>query len=311
MKLTNTFCLVIVTFFFSTFGFYKNHKIIYKDANFIVSTIINIDSTKVDITNIQKQLQIMGTFFSWLTCPDSVDTQKDSLPKPLLVYMTKNDGLTGFQDKKNQRVVEFDNTNMIKSIMCTPCARKITEEEYEYFRKNNKVIPGMNIISENDAIEKAQKFFSNLLMFYGMQNDISVYDSVIVNLHLNHGRYKISFLSKIKNHIRDNREAVIAISPINGQVLRFYTPMGLLVNQDLNYKPKFKYEQVSELIEELRINNKFHMYESRGLLLQPFHQQWKKWVWVLTGFRDSTSYHASYLVIDSKTGEILTNQFGN
>lgn len=302
-------CLVIISFCFSIYGFYKNQKIIYKNSKFIVSTNLNMDSTDVDVSNIENQLAIVDTIFSLLLCPDSFNVPRDSLPSPLLIYMTKKDGLTGFQDSKSYRVVKLDNNNRIKRVWNTPCARKITEEESEYFLKHNKIMPGMHIIGENDAIEKAQVFFSKLLKYYGMQNDMRIYDSIIVNLYLDHDCYQINFLPKIKNHIRDNREAEIAVSPLNGQILQFYTPMGLQLNRDINYKPKFKYEQVNELIEDLRINNRLHMSVYRSLLLEPKIFNFNKWVWVLFGLKDSTSYHANLLIIDSNTGEILMNEF--
>ncbi|MFW6222919.1 MAG: hypothetical protein ACOC3T_04830 [Bacteroidota bacterium] len=195
MKLTKIFSLVILTLCTAIYGFFENQKIIYKNSSFIVSTNLNIDKDSVDTINIEKQLEIVDTVFNWLLCPDF----KDSLPKPLLVYMTKLDGLISFQSKSSDRVVTIDNNNMVKKIWNTPCARKITEIEYEYFRKHNKLIPGMKIISEQDAIKEARTFFTKLLRYYDLQGDISNYDSVIVNLHLGHNCYVVRFLAKIKN----------------------------------------------------------------------------------------------------------------
>jgi len=47
----------------------------------------------------------------------------------------------------------------------------------------------------------------------------------------------------------------------------------------------------------------------RSLLLEPKIFKYNKWVWVLFGLKDSTSYHANLLIIDSNTGEILMNEF--
>lgn len=279
-------------------------SIAYRDSLFTITT--ELDSSVYNVNVIGEHLNILKILNDFAKKTNLNSVLKDSIKYPQFLNMYNADvfGIT----YTGECGISFNPSKMVKEYRNKNFARNLTDEESNYFYKNNYTIsPSIRNINENKAIHAAKEFFVYLLKLYNMQNDISIYDSVSVSYGKD--RYIITFKARMRNFIDDIREAQIEISPLNGQVLRFYTPMGLILNRNLNYKPRISYEKVIEIIENYKIENNIKT-ESKDIELSPSFMGFP-WVWVLVDpyLRPGQRY-ARWLVIDSNTGEIKYSSFG-
>lgn len=292
----------VLIFLLINFSLVHARNIAYKDSLFTVLT--ELDSSVFNVGIIKEHLKILS-YLQNISISGIIDSDSNcKIEYPQIYNMFYNDGI----EYVGEFGLKFELKNMVKMYRNKNYTRNLSEEESEYFYKNNYTIsPIIKNISEAKAIHVAKAFFVNLLKLYNMQNDISIYDSISVSY--GNDRYIVSFKARMKNYIYDNRGARLEISPLNGQVLTFYTPDGLILNRNLNYKPKINYEKVNEIIENYIAGNNIKT-ESKEISLKPQFMGFP-WVWVFVDpyLRPGQRY-ARWLVIDSNTGEIKYSSFG-
>lgn len=269
----------------------------YEDSTFIVKTKLQTTQFRPEI--IRKQLEIIKNVLIWTKNPVT-----DSL-YPQTLFLSYDD-VFGSDFKGKFGYISFKPEYQLKSYYAVKSAREPTIEERNYFTEHKYAIsPSIVNVKEEDAIKIAKAFFHKLLFLQGMQNDLSVYDTIAVSYGAD--RYIIKFKAKRKNYIPDSREAEIAVSPLNGQILRFHTPMGLVSNRDLNYKPEVSFEKVNEIIVRCRGNGNWQSNKFLKLILTPSFLKYNGWVWVLIDRKVSPPSTSKFLIIDSNTGEVLYN----
>jgi len=282
----------------------EESKILYEDSNFIV--VPRRDVVNVDSTVIKKQLRILKKLEGLVACPDTAFDSIIGIKKPCKLTLRASRGVYSYGGKRVS--VEFINDTMIELLSCVrPCRGQLNDEENRAFMKK-EVLPGVVKISEEEAVAIAKDKFRKILKLYGKENELSVYDSVFVNYNF---VYAVYFRVKVKNYIADNRGANMNISPIDGQMIRYSTILGginLDPKIDLNYKPKFKYTGVEKILEKMKKDSVLARYTIGPLRLRPNYGHFKHWVWVQYGYREN-QYWATELIIDSETGEILSNGY--
>jgi len=280
----------------------EESNILYENSDFVVVPrrgVVSIDSNLI-----KKQMKILKELEELVACPDTAFDSITDIKKPCKLTLMSGDA----QSYAGGRIsVKFIKTK-VEVLSCVKiCRGRLSEMDKRTFMKK-EALPGIVKISEEEAVAIAKYKFRKILKLYGKESELSVYDSVFVNYDF---VYAVKFRVKVKNYIADNRSADILISPIDGQMIQYSTIFGgidLDPKIDLNYKPKFKYTGVEKILEKMKKDSVLARYTIGPLRLRPSYRQFKHWVWVQYGYREN-QYWSTELIIDSETGEILSNGY--
>lgn len=160
-----------------------------------------------------------------------------------------------------------------------------------------------NLRTKIDAKNRAKNFLVNFLKLYNKKNEISAYDSSVVN---DNGEiFQVNIIASIKNDIYDSRYATIDLAKQTGVIMKY---RGIIQSKyDIKYNPKIGKNEAIKLIKKELKSKTIKNYHIREIMLVKERINGNPlWMWSIYFCLDEKCTDGSRTVmIDSETGEIV------
>jgi hypothetical protein len=164
--------------------------------------------------------------------------------------------------------------------------------------KTKKIPPSYCVITEQQAVERAQKVLNEI---YGA-SEAAKFDSVSIDGI--YQEYRVDFRVKPKNDISDSRCSHFNINANTGEI-ESYTGDGLS-DLDLSYVPTVPKSQALQMYLDECTRLKADIVIKKVVLDKHTYKGLRRWVWTIYGRRkDKELFWAAAMFFDSETGEVL------